>query len=453
VNEKKELVIVGAGLAGPLLSIYLARRGQNITVYEMRPDMRKHDIPAGRSINLALAERGINALREADAFKVIEDQLIPMRGRMIHDQDGNQILQRYGQTDAEVNYSVSRSELSKRLMDLAEKEYGVEYHFDHTLRSLHPDSGEMEFRRTADDSVIQVSADRVMATDGGGSIVRRTMSDYSGFDATEDMLAHCYKELCIPAAPDGSHRIDGNSLHIWPRGGFMLIALPNPGGDFTATLFLPREGQISFVELDGQEEVRVFFQTQFPSAIPLLPNLEQEFFTNPTGDLGTVRSFPYHYRDKILLLGDAAHAVVPFHGQGMNCAFEDCLELNRILDQCGDDWGNAFARFSEQRKPNCDAIADMALENYVEMRDSVTDPLYVLQKKLSFELEKKFPENFIPRYSMVMFHHEIPYAEAKRRGEIQFEILRELTAGKTSLDEVDYSHARKLIEEKLERIG
>ncbi|MCZ6880648.1 MAG: FAD-dependent monooxygenase, partial [Gammaproteobacteria bacterium] len=318
--------------------------------------------------------------------------------------------------------------------------------------ALQPESCEMEFKRSPDDSIVRLTADRIMATDGGGSIVRRTMSDYSGYDSHEEILPHAYKELRIPADENGKHRIDGNSLHIWPRGGFMLIALPNPGGDFTVTLFLPSEGPISFVELDGREEVSAFFQAHFPDAVELLPDLEKDFFANPAGELGTIRSYPYHYKDKILLLGDAAHAVVPFHGQGMNCAFEDCLELDRILDQCGDDWGDAFASFSEQRKPNCDAIADMALENYLEMRDSVTDPIFLLQKKLSFELENQYADRFIPRYSMVMFHHEIPYAEAKRRGEIQASILRELTAGKISLDEVDFEHAGKLISEKLERM-
>ncbi len=412
MSEQKELVIVGAGLAGPLLSIYMARRGHKVSVYELRPDMRRQDVPAGRSINLALAERGINALREARALSSIEGQLIAMRGRMIHALDGSQVLQPYGQKEGEVIYSVSRGELNKRLMDLAEKEHGVEFHFDHRLHALRPESCELEFKRSHDDKIVRVAAERVMATDGGGSIVRRTMSDYSGYDSREEMLPHAYKELRIPADESGNHRIDNNSLHIWPRGGFMLIALPNPGGDFTVTLFLPLEGPISFVELVGPEEVRAFFQAQFPSAVELLPDLETEFFSNPTGELGTVRSFPYHYKDKVLLVGDAAHAVVPFHGQGMNCAFEDCLELDRILDQCGEDWGAAFTAFSAQRKPNCDAIADMALENYVEMRDSVTDPIFLLQKKLSFELENKYADRFIPRYSMVMLRHEIPYAEA-----------------------------------------
>ena len=453
MSEHKELVIVGAGLAGPLLSIYMARRGHKVSVYELRADMRKQDIPAGRSINLALAERGINALREAGALSLIEDQLIAMRGRMIHDHDGSQVLQPYGQKEGEVIYSVARGELNKRLMDLAEQKHGVEFHFDHRLHTLQPESCAMEFKRSHDDSIVRVAAERVMATDGGGSIVRRTMAAYSGYDSHEEILPHAYKELRIPAAENGKHRIDGNSLHIWPRGGFMLIALPNPGGDFTVTLFLPSEGPISFVELDGREEVSAFFQAHFPDTVALLPDLEKDFFANPAGELGTIRSYPYHYKDKILLLGDAAHAVVPFHGQGMNCAFEDCLELDRILDQCGDDWGDAFAAFSKQRKPNCDAIADMALENYLEMRDSVTDPIYLLQKKLSFKLETQYADRFIPRYSMVMFHHEIPYAEAKRRGEIQAGILRELTAGKTSLDEVDFQLAGRLISEKLECMG
>jgi kynurenine 3-monooxygenase len=430
----------------------MAKRGHKVSVYELRDDMRKQDIPAGRSINLALAERGINALREAGALSVIEDQLITMRGRMIHEHDGSQHLQPYGQKEGEVIYSVSRGELNKRLMDLAEQEHGVEFHFDHRLCSLSPESCEMEFKRSEDNDIVRITAERVMATDGGGSVVRRTMSDYSGYDSREEMLPHAYKELRIPADESGKHRIDGNSLHIWPRGGFMLIALPNPGGDFTVTLFLPNEGPISFVELDGPEEVRFFFQSQFPSAVPLLPDLEKDFFANPAGELGTVRSYPYHYKDKVLLLGDAAHAVVPFHGQGMNCAFEDCVELDRILDECDNDWRAAFASFSKQRKPNCDAIADMALENYLEMRDSVTDPIFLLQKKLAFELENKYPELFIPRYSMVMFHHEIPYSKAQERGEIQFEILRALTAGKKSLDEVDFEYAGKLVSEKLEPI-
>lgn len=449
MTERHELVVVGAGLAGPLLSIYLARRGHRVTVFEMRPDMRREQIAAGRSINLALAERGINALRNAGALDVIEDQLIPMRGRMIHDVDRNQHLQPYGQNPNEVIYSVSRGDLNQRLMTLAENEHGVTFRFMHALRELDPDSGEMEFEDLEGGDRLSVSAERVIATDGGGSIMRRTLAALPGFESSEELLAHGYKELSIPADADGGYLLDANALHIWPRGGFMLIALANPGGSFTVTLFLPREGSPGFSGLTDANLVERFFARHFPDALELIPDLGRAFFDHPVGELGTIRCAPYHHRDRILLLGDAAHAVVPFHGQGMNCAFEDCVVLDRILEETDDNWSEALASFSQQRNPDCNAIADMALENYVEMRDSVNDPGFVLRKRLSFELEKRFPDCFIPRYSMVMFHDEIPYSEAQRRGSIQSGILHELTAGKDTISGVDYALAEKLIRERL----
>lgn len=445
MSERVEVAVIGAGLAGPLLAIYLARRGHRVTVFELRPDMRREEAAAGRSINLALAERGINALRGAGALEIIKDQLIPMRGRMIHGLDGTQQLQPYGQNPDEVIYSVSRGDLNQRLMTLAEDEHGVEFRFTHALRGIDPDSTALEFEDLSVEGTRRYMADRVFATDGGGSLVRRTLAGLPHFTASEELLAHGYKELSIPASDDGGYPLDSNALHIWPRGGFMLIALANPGGSFTVTLFLSRDGTPGFGQLDSIEAVDDFFHQEFPDALAMIPNLARDFFDNPVGELGTIRCAPYHHRDKILLLGDAAHAVVPFHGQGMNCAFEDCVVLDRLLEACGEDWGAAMAKFSEQRKPDCDAIADMALENYVEMRDRVNDPGFVLRKQLSFELERRFPNRFIPRYSMVMFHDEIPYSDAQRRGAIQLEILYELTAGKENIADVDYERADKLI--------
>jgi kynurenine 3-monooxygenase len=440
--------IVGAGPAGSLLGIFLARRGIGVSLYERRPDMRHEAISAGRSINLALADRGIHALQSAGVLDVVRPLMIPMRGRMIHDESGRTSLQRYGQNDSEVIYSVSRADLNKLLLTELERTASIEVQFRHNCQGLDFYSGSLSLLDERDGAVKQVAAVPVIGADGASSAIRAAMLADGRTHATEEVLSHRYKELTIPAGPGGKHRMETNALHIWPRGGYMLIALPNVDGSFTVTLFLPAEGPESFATLTTPDAVQKFFSRRFADAHELIPDLAEEFFAHPTGTMVTVRAAPWKFADRAFLIGDAAHAIVPFHGQGMNCAFEDCVAIDAALDRY-EDWGRVFARIDRTRKPNADAIAQMALENYVEMRDSVRDPRFVLQKELSLKLEQLFPEHFIPRYSMVMFHHEIPYAVALERGRIQQEILDELAARTTSVEHANWTLATRLVQTRL----
>jgi kynurenine 3-monooxygenase len=440
--------IVGAGLAGSLLAVYLARRGLRVLVLERRPDLRREAVPAGRSINLALANRGFAALAGVGLEEAARALTIPMRGRMLHDERGALQLTPYGQRPHEVIYSISRTGLNALLMDAAEATGAVELRFNQRVDDLDVATGELDVHDERRDTRYALAGAPVIAADGGGSRVRAALMRAPGARLSEALLPHDYKELTIPPAADGTHRMEPNALHIWPRGGFMLIALPNLDGSFTVTLFLPHEGPDSFATLVSPAAVEEFFQRVFADAVPLMPTLVTDFFNNPTGLMGTVRCSPWHADGRVLLIGDAAHAIVPFHGQGMNAAFEDCRALDLRLTEHGGDWARAFAAFDRMRKPDAEAIADMALENYVEMRDAVRDPRYHLQKALAFELERRHPGVFIPRYSMVMFHG-IPYAEAQRRGAVQQHILDRLTADATSVEAVDQEEAARLIEREL----
>lgn len=452
-EHKEGIVIAGAGLAGALMALYLARRGFEVSVYEKRPDMRRETIPAGRSINLALANRGITALEGAGVMDRVEPLLIPMRGRMIHDTDGGLDLQPYGNKPHEVINSVSRSELNCRLMDAAEETGRVRIHFHQAIEDVDFNARRLGVTDARDGTRRTIECERLIAADGAGSPVRKAMAAHTGMDVDIDMLEHGYKELNIPSDKDGQWQMERGALHIWPRGGYMLIALPNLDGSFTVTLFLPYEGEPSFDALGtDSNRIRSFFEREFPDATRLMPELTDTFLANPTGELGTVRCPQWRVDDFALLIGDAAHAIVPFHGQGMNCAFEDCQELDLCLEETGGDWQRAFARLEERRRPNAQAIADMALENYVEMRDSVRDPGFRLRKELGWLLEERHPERFIPRYSMVMFHH-LPYAEAQRRGRVQAEILDELAADIEQASELDEDRADALIRERLEPVA
>lgn len=443
--------VLGAGLAGSLAAIYLARRGAAVRVYERRSDPRKTLVDGGRSINLALANRGIKALREVGLYKDIQALTIEMRGRMLHETGRPAVLQPYGKDDSEVIYSISRGGLNALLLNRAE-EQGVNIHFDHSVEAVDLDTARLQMRDGHGKSHTLNGAPMI-ASDGAGSVIRHAMAEQKGADNREEMSTHAYKELTIPASADGDFKIDANALHIWPRGGFMMIALPNLDRSFTVTLFLAREGEDSFATLDSPSAVMAFFERHFADSIELFDDLTGEFFENPTGALGTVRCKPWHVGNKAVLIGDAAHAIVPFHGQGMNCAFEDCFELDRCLAETkGQDLEDTFALFEQRRLPNANAIADMALENYIEMRASVRDPYFHIKKELAWELEKRFPARFVPRYSMVMFHH-VPYAEAQRRGIIQQQILDELLEGHREdapLADIDFARAQALIDERLQ---
>jgi kynurenine 3-monooxygenase len=442
--------IVGAGLAGALLALLLARRGFKVTLFERRPDPREAEAEGGRSINLALAARGIRALERAGVMDLIRPLLIPMRGRMVHDTSRTTALHRYGQREHEVIYSVGRGALNRVLIEEAARHDNVEMLFEQTCIAAIPEQNVLRFHNRKNRTEYDEPLSPTIATDGAGSAVRTSLARTQQVTVKEAWLDHDYKELTIPAVA-GRHGLDANSLHIWPRRGFMLIALPNTDGSFTATLFLARTGQNSFAALKDPAAVEEFFKREFADAALLIPNLLQEFAAHPQGQLGTVHLTPWHIGGSVLLLGDAAHAIVPFHGQGMNAAFEDCIVLDELLDN-HDGWETLFAEFSRSRRPNAAAIAEMALENYTEMRDTVLDAGFVRQKAIAMDLERRYPARFIPRYSMVMFHPEIPYAEAQRRGKVQAEILVELDSKRDATGNTDEKLAERLVKEKLEPI-
>jgi kynurenine 3-monooxygenase len=438
-----EITLVGAGLAGSLLAIFLARRGFRVTLLERRPDPRRTGAAGGRSINLALANRGIAALEEIGVMDRVRPELIPMAGRMLHDEEGRLKLIPYGNKPHEVIHSVSRAGLNALLLDAAEATGRASIRFGETVTGV-----DFVNRRVLPQ---QTPYDVLIGTDGSASAVRAAILERSGGWLDEAPLGHGYKELSIPPAPGGGFRMEKNALHIWPRGDYMLIALPNIDGSFTVTLFLPAHGDESFDTLTTPMAVLALFERRFADAIPLMPRLTGDFFENPTGHLETIRCAPWSFEDHALVLGDAAHAIVPFHGQGMNAAFEDCSAFDRCLEDPDRPWNEVFADFERRRRPNTDAIADMALENYVEMRSTVREPRFQLKKDLSFRLEERHPGRFIPRYSMVMFH-TMPYAEAQRRGAIQEEILDALTGATgsaASVDDIDLARADRLIAERL----
>jgi kynurenine 3-monooxygenase len=405
--------IIGAGLAGSLLAILLARRGYHVTVYERRPDPRLATIDGGRTINLALAARGIRGLKLAGVLERVMPLAITMRGRMVHEHDGAAELQMYGVRPEEVIYSVSRAGLNRVLVEAATSYPNVDLRFGQLCIGLAHEKNTLEMRDEVSGRIYETTQGPSIATDGAGSAVRDALVAREVSTVREEPLDHDYKELTIPSR-DGKHVMDPNALHIWPRGGFMLIALPNLDGTFTATLFLARTGANSFAGLTSPAAVDTFFAREFPSARSLFPDLASEFFENPQGSLGTVYTRGWHLDGNVLLLGDAAHAIVPFHGQGMNCAFEDCAELDRLLNE-HHNWAGLSEAFEHERRPNTDAIAQMALENYREMRAAVLDPEYRRRKAGAEQLERLNPGS-IPRYSMVMFHPEIPYAEALEHG-------------------------------------
>ena len=432
--------ILGAGPTGALLAIFLQRRGLPVTLYESRADPRGQPGESGRSINLALADRGIHALKRAGVYDAIAHHLVPMRGRMVHAPEGGESLQPYGRLPGEVIYSVSRHLLNQALLQVAVQDHGVAVHFEHRLEDIDFPRGIAVIRDVRRGRHVEVAMQPLLATDGAGSVTRHRMQSAGLITVDEAALAHGYKELSIPAAADGRHRMARDALHIWPRGNFMLIALPNTDGSFTATLFLANRGEVSFESLSTAAQIRRFLSTQFPDVYALMPDCVAEFAANPTGFLGTVYADRWSVGGAAALIGDSAHAIVPFHGQGMNCCFEDCVEFDACLDRHS-DWQSLFAQFFANRKPDTDAIAAMALDNYLEMRERVADQRFRLQQTLALELERRHPLRFIPRYSMVMFHHEIPYHVAQSRGLIQTRLLAALTDAAATLDDVDYAHA------------
>jgi kynurenine 3-monooxygenase len=436
--------IVGAGLAGALLALLAARRGLAVALYERRADPRQARPERGRSINLALAARGLQALERAGVMERVRPLLIPMRGRMVHERSGHAALHPYGQREHEVIWSVGRADLNRVLIEEAARHEGVRVRFSQQCLGAQPHAGRLRFRDLSGGTEYDVALAPTIATDGAGSAVRGSLAAARLLEVREDWLDHDYKELTIPAGSAGA--LERHALHIWPRGGFMLIALPNTDGSFTATLFLARSGPQSFAALAAPGAVTGFFEREFADALPLLPELPAQFAAHPQGQLGTVYTAPWQVGGEVLLLGDAAHAIVPFHGQGMNAAFEDCTVFDELLGEHA-DWRSLFSEFERVRRANTAAIAQMALENYTEMRATVLDAGFVRRKAIAMALERRFPDRFIPRYAMVMFHPEIPYAEALRRGAVQEELLRKLDAGEDA--ESDAVLAERLVTEHL----
>jgi len=447
-SASSTVTLIGAGLAGPLLAIYLARRGFAVEVYERRPDFRQVAQRAGRSINLALSVRGFHALAEVGISDSIMKTAVPMRGRMMHAISGELTFQPYGKDETEVIYSVARANLNLTLVNEAEKLGNVTFHFEQRCLGMDFKTSEVKLRHVPTGRDTLLPAQPVIATDGSASALRLDMLRWGRFNYSQQYLEYGYKELTIPAGTGGTYRMEKNALHIWPRRTYMLIALPNIDGSFTCIFFFPFHGEPSFASLSTPDKVKDFFAAQFPEAAALMPDLLHEYFANPTGSMVTIQCDPWYVEGKMTLLGDAAHAIVPFFGQGVNCAFEDCTYLNQCLAQYGADWARVFAEHQRLRKVNTDAIAELALENFVEMRDLVADESFLLRKKVEQELARKYPDTFVPKYSMVTFRR-VPYAVALARGKIQEEILRQLCHAIANVEEVDWQQADDLIRRRL----
>ncbi len=414
-TAKNHIIILGAGLCGSMLAIFLAQRGFNVSIFEKRMDLRKKELHAGRSINLALSHRGLKCFEQIGLIEKVKQLAIPMHGRTMHDVEGNLTFQPYGKQGQYIN-SISRSGLNALLIDAAE-EAGVLVHFGQACKQVDIETAEIWLEDGK-----RHQADFIFGADGAFSVLRSKLMRNDRFNYSQQYIEHGYKELCFPVKAH-DFAMEPNSLHIWPRGALMMIALPNLDKSFTVTLFLPFEGPNSFEHLEKPENLRAFFQTYFPDSLPHLPDLEAQYKQNPTASLVTVKCYPWH-RAKAMIIGDAAHAIVPFYGQGMNAAFEDCYVFNSMMDDFDGDWQALAMRFQQFRKPDADAIADLALHNFIEMRDSVADEAFLLQKKIEARLHQTYPDKWIPLYTMVTFS-DIRYSEALKRGRVQDAIMKE----------------------------
>ena len=444
---KKNITIIGAGPVGSLLSIYLAKRGHKVCIYERRGDMRKETMVAGRSINLALSDRGLLALEKVGLTEEIKQISIPMHGRHIHNLDGSMAFQPYGKEGQFIN-SVSRGTLNRKLMDLAEM-HDVEINFNHKCASIDWKKNQITFE-LPDSRLLTKDSELIFGSDGAFSAARmQHQVQHDKFDYQQYYIDCGYKELTIPAGPDGSFLLEKNALHIWPRKDYMLIALPNLDGSFTCTLFFPFAGEQSFEQLNKEEKVSSFFERTFPDIITLIPDLTNQFFHNPASSLVTVKCFPWIREDKFALIGDAAHAIVPFFGQGMNCGFEDCRIVDELIEQNGDDWHTILQAYQKLRKPDGDAIADLAINNFIEMREKTADPSFLLQKKIEARLHQKYPEQWIPAYTQVTFSPHIRYSEALKRGQHQEAIMAEVMKMDAIGEKWDSEEVEKFILNKL----
>ncbi len=431
MKKEDKVLIIGAGLCGSLLALRMAQRGYKVEVYESRPDLRKVDISAGRSINLALSDRGLKALRLCGMEEKAREICIPMYGRLMHDTKGNTFASNYSGREGEYINSISRGDLNAILLDAAEEHENVTIYFNSGCKKVDIEKNIAHFKSYETNEKYIVKADVIFGTDGAGSSLRKSYVSERKFlfSYSQNYLNHGYKELEIPADKNGNHQISKDHLHIWPRGDFMLIALPNMDGSFTVTLFLSYdEGEYNFNNLTTEEKITAFFEQEFPDALALIPNIKEEFANNPTGPLGTIKCSPWFYQNKTLLMGDSAHAIVPFYGQGMNASFEDVFVFDEILNQNLGDWNIVFKAYQKARKHDTDAIADLAIDNFYEMRDHVANPLFKEKRKIEMDLEKHFPSQYSSKYSLVTFNENIGYNEAMQRGRAQDKALLNLIA-------------------------
>ena len=428
MNKKENILIIGAGLCGSLLALRLAQRGYKVEVYESRPDLRVTDISAGRSINLALSDRGLKALRLAGVEEKAKEICIPMKGRLMHDTQGNTFESNYSGREGEYINSISRGDLNGILLTEAEQHENVNIHFNARCLEVDIEHKKATFESYQTKEQFVVEADVIFGTDGAGSALRKSYEKSNPeFTVSQEFLTHGYKELEIPADENGSHLISKNHLHIWPRGKYMLIALPNMDGSFTVTLFLSfSEGEYNFENLTSEEKITAFFKEQFSDALELIPDILHEFESNPTGKLGTVKCLPWAYKGNTLLMGDAAHAIVPFYGQGMNASFEDVVVLDEVLEKHEGDWEATFSEFQKNRKQDADAIADLAIDNYYEMRDHVANPIFKEKRVVEMALERQFPTQYSSKYSLVTFNESIGYHKAMTQGRVQDKVLLEM---------------------------
>ena len=434
MNKKDKVLIIGAGLCGSLLALRLAQRGFKVELYESRPDLRTTDISAGRSINLALSDRGLKALRLCGMEEKAREICIPMFGRLMHDTEGNTFSSNYSGRENEFINSISRGNLNAILLDAAEKHENVQMHFNKKCKSVDIENAIAHFKDYKTKEDFSVNATVIFGGDGAGSSLRKSYVSERKFlfSYSQDYLNHGYKELEIPADKKGEHQISKEHLHIWPRGDFMLIALPNMDGSFTVTLFLSYdEGEFNFDNLISEEKITQFFEKEFPDALALIPNIKEEFINNPTGPLGTIKCSPWSYQDKTMLIGDSSHAIVPFYGQGMNASFEDVFVLDQILDQDLGDWEAVFKAYQKTRKKDTDAIADLAIDNFHEMKNHVANPIFKEKRKIEMDLEKTFPTEYASKYSLVTFNEQIGYNEAMKKGRAQDEVLLNMLSDNT----------------------
>lgn len=399
----QKITLVGGGLAGSLMSIYLAKKGYDVHLYERRGDMRQGTYEGGRSINLALSTRGINALSKVGLVNDILNISIPMKGRMMHSVAGDLAYQAYGRDDQMI-YSVSRGQLNIKLLQLADQYPNIHMYFEHKCTHANLETNETTFVNAAGE-IVKDKADVILSTDGAFSAVRDAMIRYPRYNFSQTYENYGYKELEIVPGANGGFQMDVNSLHIWPRSSFLMIALPNPGGNFTCTLFMPFEGDVSLEKLNTRESVMSFFETYFPDTLSLMPNLVDDFLNNPTGNLATMRCYPW-VKNKVALMGDSAHAIVPFYGQGMNCSFEDCVVLDQCIDEFNGDWTKILDAYQKSRKPNADAIASLALQNFIEMRDLVGSPAFLHKKHIEHDLVVLYPDKFKSQYERTTFSNE-----------------------------------------------